>query len=439
MNFHMSNHDILGPALQKYYSALKSLYEFGLHGDFFDDVSNLDKFFSEFRNITFVVQKGAGRGENKAIYTDLRTQYLTGEISKWFIDTRNKTTKEKPFDLKKELFLNLYLPGGVITLTDSQLVVNFEDSFDDALEFIRTAFLEQFGLKEIFFSAKILFKESGSEIDIYPQIKCGLTQMNGFMMALEEQFPCDCPLCTELKKKISDLYFKVQSKELIFTRDYSFEDNGNITQGDVAEMYLSINNGEPSSISSMRLSLDNELFGTAKECLREVFLKFIIMHIVSFQLQDHQIMPVFMLVYNDTTYRMIPFVATTKATFYRKSLEIIATPDFDEVDAVFYCGEYYLYDLDQFPEINGRPYSERIEKAKTEVLAFSMMLKGGGEMEIHFDEQQIDDMEYVGKRITEVDWGKKFQAPFDWLNPVRQRLISVANPDKTDGDKATKQ
>ena len=54
VSYHMSNHEILGPALQKYYSALKSLYDFGQHGDFFDDVSNLDKFFSEFRNITLL-------------------------------------------------------------------------------------------------------------------------------------------------------------------------------------------------------------------------------------------------------------------------------------------------------------------------------------------------------------------------------------------------
>ena len=163
----MSNHEILGPALQKYYSALKSLYEFGLQGDFFDDVSNLDKFFSEFRNITFVVQKGVSK-ENKVIYTELRTQYLTGEISKWFVDTRNKTIKEKPFDLKKELCLDLYLPGGVFTLTDSRLVVNFEDSFDDALEFIRTAFLEQFGLKEIFLHQKFSSRNRGVR-SIYTQ------------------------------------------------------------------------------------------------------------------------------------------------------------------------------------------------------------------------------------------------------------------------------
>lgn len=433
----MSNHEILEPALQKYYSALKSLYDFGQHGDFFDDVSNLDKFFSEFRNITFVVQKGAGTEENKAIYTELRTLHLEGKISKWFVDTRNKTTKEKPFDLKKELCLDLYLPGGVLTLTDSRLVVNFEDSFGEALEFIRTAFLEQFGLKEIFFSVKILFSESGSEVDLYPQIKCGLTQMNGFMKNLEERFPCDCPLCAELKKKISDLYFKVQSKELIFTRDYSYEADGDITQGDIAEMYLSINDGEPAPISSLRLSLDNELFGKAKGCLREVFLQFIIMHVISFQLQDHQIMPVFMLAYNDSTYRMIPFVASTKATFYRKVLEIIAMPDFDEVVAVFYCGEYYWYDLNQFSEINEKSYSERIEKAKAEMLAFSMTLKGGGEMEIHFDEQQIDDMEYVAKQIQEADWGKEPQATFDWLNPIRQRLISESNVGDAGGDEAT--
>ena len=437
MSYHMSNHEILGPALQKYFSALKSLYDFGQHGDFFDDVSNLDKFFSEFRNITFVVQKGVGTEVNKKIYAQLQTQYLTGETSKWFIETRNKTIKEKPFDLKKELCLDLYLPVGVLTLTDSRLVVNFEDSFSEALKFIRTAFLEHFGLKEIFFSAKILFSESGSKVDLFPQIKSGLTQMRSFMDALEKHFPCDCPLCAELKKKVSDLYFKVQAKELIFTRDYSYEADGGITQGDMVEMYLSANDGEPTPVSSLRLSLNNMLFADADGCIRGVFRKFISMHIVAFQLQKHQLMPVFMLVYNDSTYRMIPFVASTKATFYRKVLEILAMPDFDEVEAVFYCGEYYLYSQDQFAEINEKPYSERIENARAEVLAFSMTLKGGGEMEIHFDEQQIDDMEYVAKQIREADWGKEPQATFDWLNPIRQRLIPESDTDSADGEETT--
>ena len=68
----MENHEILAPALQKFYSALKSLDEFGRYGIFFDDVSNLDKFFSEFRNITFVIQKNLKTEENKKTYEELR-------------------------------------------------------------------------------------------------------------------------------------------------------------------------------------------------------------------------------------------------------------------------------------------------------------------------------------------------------------------------------
>ena len=418
----MEAHEILAPALQKYYSALKSLYDFGQQGDFFDDVSNLDKFFSEFRNITFVIQKAVGTEENREIYSQLRTKYLAGEISKWFVDERNKTTKERPFDLKKELCVDLYLPNGLISLKDSRLVVNFEDSFDEALDFIHTTFLNGFGLKEIFFSTKICFSESGSEVDLYPKIKCGLIKMNDFMKELEENFPCKCSLCGELRRKISDLYNKLQSKELLFVRDYSLEKDNNLVQGDIAEMYLSTGGGSPLPISSLRQSLNNMIFGEAKECLSQLFLKFISMHIVSFQLQEHQIMPVFMVVYSDQTYRMIPFIATSKSTFYRKVLEILAMPDFGEADAVFYCGEYYWYDIDQLSEINEKPYSERTPMAKSEVLAFSMIIKNGNEMNIYFDEHRIGDMEYVTERIRELDWTKELPAPFDWLNPIRQML-----------------
>ena len=158
---------------------------------------------------------------------------------------------------------------------------------------------------------------------------------------------------------------------------------------------------------------------------------------ISFQLQDHQIVPVFMLAYDDFTYRMIPFVATTKATFYRKVSEILAMPDFDEVEAVFYCGEYYLYDSDQFSGINEKTYSDRISQAKAEVLSFCMTLKGGGKMEICFDEQKIDDIEYVAQQIQGADWCKEPRATFDWLNPIRQKLMAKSDTTSTEGEKLT--
>lgn len=67
-----------------------------------------------------------------------------------------------------------------------------------------------------------------------------------------------------------------------------------------------------------------------------------------------------------------------------------------------------------------------------------MMLKGGGEMEIYFDEQQIDDMEYVNKQIAEAALEQKSQATFDWLNPIRQKLNSTTNSENIDGDETTK-
>ena len=177
--------------------------------------------------------------------------------------------------------------------------------------------------------------------------------------------------------------------------------------------------------SELRATLDNPIFKASKGCLRELFLRFSSMHTVIFQMQEHDIMPVFMLVYDDQTCRMIPFVATTKATFYRRVLEIISMPDFNEVSAVFYCGEYYRYDVEQLQEINERPYSERIHNAQNEILSFVMIAKGGGEMSIVLDESRIEDMQYISEQFRQSKWCKPDDAvSFDWLNPIRLKLNS---------------
>ena len=44
-------------ALQKFYSAMKNLKDFSINNDIIDNISSIDCFFSEFRNITFVMQK----------------------------------------------------------------------------------------------------------------------------------------------------------------------------------------------------------------------------------------------------------------------------------------------------------------------------------------------------------------------------------------------
>lgn len=419
----MDNHAIVASALQKYYSALKSIDEFGQCGNFFDDISNLDKFFSEFRNVTFVVQKGLGSEENKAIYAQLRTKFLSGDTLKWFVEIRNKTTKEKPFDLRKELKIDIYLPYGMHSVKDTRLIVDFDKSFNEALVCIRSVFFGKLKLSEVFFTSRIIFKEVGTEVDLYPKIKDGILQMNNFMEELEKRFPCKCEICKQLKKKTMELFREVQFKELIFTRDYSIENGKDPCEGDQAEMYLSKDGISYTVQSDLRLSLDNPFFQDTKGCLRELFLRFASMHTKIFQMQKHKIMPVFMLVYRNQTYRMVPFVATSKATFYRKVIDLIGLPDFDEVDSVFYCGEYYCYDVAQFTEINEKPYSERIGMAQKEVLAFVMIARKNCEMLLSFDESKVDDVKYVAEQFKKASWNEiETATPFDWLNPIRQRF-----------------
>lgn len=413
----MENHDILSPALQKYYSALKCLDEFGSCGNFFDDVSRLDSFFSEFRNITFVIQKVLKTEENKKVYSDLRDEFLSGETLKWFVSTRNKTTKEKPFPLKKELIIDIYLPHGTYRLKSKHLIVNFDETFDDALDAIKEMFINKLGLVEIYFSSRIVFSEEGMGVDLYPKIKSGLSQMNGFMKKIKDVFPCSCDTCNSLKELVEQLYKSILFKEINFVSDYSFEKE--LIVGDNAEIYFSYENSNYISISNMRSSLDNHpIYGDANGCVYALFEKFITTHVVIFQMQNHDIMPTFMIVFSDNTHKMVPFVATTRSTFYRKVNEIIDSTDFDEVVAVFYCGEYYCYDIERFFEINGKPYSERTDLAQNEMLCFTMLLKGGEELSVSFDESEIDNVQYVVEQMQELRRTEHTEKNvIDWLNP----------------------
>ena len=59
--------ELLYPAYQKLYSALCHLERFDKEANFFDNISSLDAFFSEYRNITFVIQAQLKHTEHFAV------------------------------------------------------------------------------------------------------------------------------------------------------------------------------------------------------------------------------------------------------------------------------------------------------------------------------------------------------------------------------------
>lgn len=166
-------------------------------------------------------------------------------------------------------------------------------------------------------------------------------------------------------------------------------------------------------------------YGEAKGDIIRLFLKFASMHTVIFQMQEHQILPTFMLIYKSETYRMIPFASSSKASFYRTVTDIISLPDFHELEAVFYCGEYYFYDLEQFATISNKPYSERKGMAEKEILGFTMLTRESVDRSLCLDESQIDNLEYVASQFSKFRQSKNQESnPFDWLTPIKEKLNS---------------
>lgn len=92
-----TNDNLLVPAAQKLYSALSSLERFSKHNDFFDNISSLDSFLSEYRNVTFVIQKSLAHTNLLSIYEETRDEFLSGDLGKWFVGKRNEVLKEHPF------------------------------------------------------------------------------------------------------------------------------------------------------------------------------------------------------------------------------------------------------------------------------------------------------------------------------------------------------
>ena len=192
---------LLFPAYQKLYSALSLLERFDKESNFFDNISAIDNFFNEYRNITFVMQESLRRTEFFSAYEKNRDQFLTDH---WFVDKRNQTIKQKPFDLIKEVTVTLYLPFGGFTVSEKKYSV----ANDEQLESIFTALKDllcKVDPHEVCFSVSFSFHEAGSDIDLLKRVLQGISSMKSFMEAMERDVGEQCPLCNQLKEKINKI------------------------------------------------------------------------------------------------------------------------------------------------------------------------------------------------------------------------------------------
>lgn len=170
---------LLYPAYQKFYSALSSLERFDKEQNFFDNISSLDNFFSEYRNITFVIQAALKHTQYFDDYVSNRDKYLTDH---WFVEKRNQITKQQPFQLVKELDVTLYHAMGHENVYTKSFTVENDLPWTSVIEELKNMFT-QISSPEIFFSAKFAYHENGKDIDLWDKLMSGIIGTEGKKVA----------------------------------------------------------------------------------------------------------------------------------------------------------------------------------------------------------------------------------------------------------------
>lgn len=407
--------DIIYPILQKYYNALNSLNSLSITKDIFESIPLIDNFFAEFRNITFIMQKSFNTKELKEYYRKKQEELLNDDSLRWFIDKRNETVKENPFKLEKEVEVYVYLPDFCGKIIDSRLSIDNDIPLDTLEQVIKTYLVKYNKNSDIYFSIDILFKENGNEIDIYPKIKNGIGIMDKFINAVIADYPCDCSKCTNIIEKIKELKTEIFLKDFTFSWDYTIENN-EIIWGQQIEMGSYDKNGHPIFMSNIRIPIDANL-PIGKDIINsdmQLFKFYALMHCTIFKVQNKDIMPTFIIVYEDNTVSYIPFIPTIKTTFYRKAQYVEKIARKKDIRVVYFIGENYYYPIEKIKEIQ-QPYSQRIKHASTTLLSLNMISKKYEHvMTISFDINNIECEDYAINQINN---------PYEdincyWLNPI---------------------
>lgn len=403
---------ILFPAFQKFYSAVCSLESFDKENDFFDNISNLDKFFSEYRNITFVMQKSLKHTEYMSLYKEYRDKYLT---DKWFIEKRNEITKEQPFQLHKEIEITVYFPSKTRHLYSKEFTVENDLKLDSIINSIKELLL-QISTIEVFFSAKYIFYEKDKNDNVLLKCMDGIHKMTEFMNAMYNGIAIKCNLCDEIIKKINKFKFVNTPQDMLMIDDYVY-----YPQKKVFNRAQRFTATFGSSVFKQRMPLSK--FGSFLIMSKnDYFKKFISLNVM---LKSTDLMSTIMIVYKDNTYTMDLFQANIKTTFYRKINEVAQMVLEGNIKEIYFMTIYsWLPESKYNREMTSK---ERVEKSEEDILVFMKMCSNLEEEEYIFYGKELKNISYI---VNQLKNGKK-----DHLEIGKINMIPIINAFKICKDK----
>lgn len=384
--------DVLYPALQKYYNALSSLERFDKEKDFFDNIASIDSFFSEYRNITFVLQKSIAHTEYKDLYVKNRDKYLSK--CKWLVDKRNETTKEHPVQLVKQIEVTAYLPFTGIHVVTRFFSVENDVELTELLEELK-GFFESISTVEVFFTATFSFYDKTTNEDVFDRIINGIHCMESFLRAMYHGVSEKTELTQTLINRIEKIKFKSIPREIFLTDDYVFYPQKQVFER-ADRLELIINNGDNKHLRAPLGSLDR--VAPIAEWRDDYFKKFILLNVI---IGTTDLMPTFMIVYSDDTFEIKSFNGSLKTTTYRKINEIAHHILIEDIKAVYFMMTYISYPIkDKHLKMTSK---ERLALENEDILVFMEVEAGLRMREYCFSQEDLDNMNSVANILAKND------------------------------------
>lgn len=379
------------PAYQKYYSALCNLKRFGIEKNFFDNISSLDNFFSEYRSVTLVMQKSLAHTQ----YIEIYKKVSAGIWDQFFKDQRVKAVHTHPVEFTKKIDITVYSPCVGITVSSRTFSVENDVPLADLIDSLK-CFFRRLNPTEVFFSAKFQFIEKDNGIDLWDKLIEGLDTMRKFMDAMYSEIGEVCPLCEKLRKEVNRAAISDGTKDIFLVADYAYypQQESFERAGRIAMVF------PPKAGCEMeRLSMDRFMSSPYFNYENSAFNKFVLMNAI---IGNSDLMPTIMTVYEDGTYELDTFHAAIKTTFYRKINETAEKILYNEVKEVFVMITYIWVDYDE--SLMKLTSKERLTKGTHEYLAFMKVDCELNEEEYIFEGEYISQIEYI---VHQMKYGKQ--------------------------------
>lgn len=403
----MSEECLIYPAIQKFYNALNIVNQIDSKKYIFETIPQIDSFFSEMRNITFVMQKSFNTPELKIVYERERDKFFKNEVMKWFKDIRNETTKEHPFKLEKALDIEFYLPNFSTDTTHIRLTIDNDSNFDDLYKKLKLFLDNHYANSvELYLSVTTTFLENGKEVDIYSIIQKGIEIMYAFFVEMMMLYPCNCLKCIKLKEEIKSLINKVNAKRLTFSSDLYYADKKLSIGGSI---YTSLS--PDCSLLSPPVPIKNSIFDIKGLPACDIsYLKiFTANHIAIARMQrtkskESELIPVFLIVYEDDTFSFYgPITGTNKSTFYRVVNDVTKIVERNEVKLVLILTEAYRYNTN-IEQLLSMKYENRIREAAGVMIWCSLISKNLEKIyATAIDYENLFDDKYISEQVMNIE------------------------------------